>query len=156
MITKKQITQLFGVAALTVTLSGCAVFDWLVYKIDIPQGNYIEKQQVEKLRVDMTKEQVEYVLGRPVLRDSFADDTWYYVYQFKSGRNAKVTKREMLIYFKDDKVSSIEGDYELSPDFNTPLGKGQMPTVENAADEGPMPGEETDPEELKEELESEQ
>lgn len=68
---KKQSLTLLSVSALTLSLSACSVFDWLVYKPDIPQGNYMEPQQVEKLRIDMTKEQVEFVLGRPVLRDSF-------------------------------------------------------------------------------------
>ena len=72
MINKKQRLTLVSAVALSLTMSGCSAFDWLIYKPDIPQGNYMETQQVEKLRVDMTKEQTEYILGRPVLRDSFA------------------------------------------------------------------------------------
>ncbi|BDY03821.1 hypothetical protein F0521_08620 [Ferrimonas sp. YFM] len=109
-------------AALTAaTLSGCSVFDSLVYKIDIPQGNFIEQSQVEKLRVAMTREQVEFILGRPVLRDSFADNTWYYVYQFKSGRTNEITRKELIIKFEQDKVASVSGDYTLSDQFDTPL-----------------------------------
>ena len=109
-------------AALTAaTLSGCSVFDRLVYKIDIPQGNFIEQSQVEKLRVAMTREQVEFILGRPVLRDSFADNTWYYVYQFKSGRTNEITRKELIIKFEQDKVASVSGDYTLSDQFDTPL-----------------------------------
>ncbi len=109
-------------AALTAaTLSGCSVFDSLVYKIDIPQGNFIEQSQVEKLRVAMTREQVEFILGRPVLRDSFADNTWYYVYQFKSGRTNEITRKELVIKFEQDKVASVSGDYTLSELFDTPL-----------------------------------
>ncbi len=109
-------------AALTAaTLSGCSAFDSLVYKIDIPQGNFIEQSQVEKLRVAMTREQVEFILGRPVLRDSFADNTWYYVYQFKSGRTNEITRKELIIKFEQDKVASVSGDYTLSEQFDTPL-----------------------------------
>ncbi|MBT1444881.1 outer membrane protein assembly factor BamE [Shewanella sp. JM162201] len=133
MLIKKQSLTLLGAAALSLSLSGCSVFDWLVYKPDIPQGNYMEPQQVEKLRISMTKEQAEYVLGRPVLRDSFADDTWYYVYHFKSGRDASIIHKELVLYFAGDRLVQVKGDYELSSDFNTPLEQSKLPSV-NAAD----------------------
>ncbi|MCL1073439.1 outer membrane protein assembly factor BamE [Shewanella dokdonensis] len=127
MLIKKQSLTLMGAAALALSLNACSVMDWLVYKPDIPQGNYMETQQVEKLRIDMTKEQVEYVLGRPVLRDSFADDTWYYVYHYKSGRDASVTHKELIAHFNGDKLASVSGDYALSKDFNTPLEQTLLP-----------------------------
>lgn len=127
MINKKQSLTLLSAIALSVSLSACSVFDWLIYKPDVPQGNYMEPQQVEKLRIDMTKEQAEYILGRPVLRDSFADDTWYYVYHYKSGRDASITHKELILYFTNDKLSLVKGDYELSPEFNTPLEQSKLP-----------------------------
>ncbi|BDM65208.1 outer membrane protein assembly factor BamE [Shewanella sp. NFH-SH190041] len=127
MINKKQAVTLLGVVALSFSLSACSVFDWLVYKPDVPQGNYMEPQQVEKLRIDMTKEQVDYILGRPVLRDSFADDTWYYVYHFKSGRDASITHKELILHFNGDHLASVDGDYALSPEFNVPLEQSSLP-----------------------------
>ncbi|MGX9463478.1 outer membrane protein assembly factor BamE [Shewanella sp. A14] len=129
MINKKQRLTLVSAVALSLSLSGCSVFDWLIYKPDVPQGNYMETQQVDKLRIDMTKEQTEYILGRPVLRDSFADDTWYYVYHFKSGRDASITHKELIIHFNGDNISSVVGDYDLSPEFNTPLEESTLPSV---------------------------
>ncbi|WP_076542656.1 outer membrane protein assembly factor BamE [Shewanella sp. UCD-KL21] len=129
MINKKQSLTLLGAVALSVSLSACSVFDYLIYKPDIPQGNYMELQQVEKLRIDMTKEQAEYILGRPVLRDSFADNIWYYVYHFKSGRNAQVTHKELILYFDGDLLTKVEGDYKLHEDFETPLNEGALPSV---------------------------
>lgn len=127
MTIKKQTLALASVAVLSLSLSGCSVFDWLVYKPDIPQGNYMETQQVEKLRVEMTKEQVEYILGKPVLRDSFSDDTWYYVYHYKSGRDASIIHKELILHFDQTKLSHIDGDYELANDFNIPLDQSQLP-----------------------------
>jgi outer membrane protein assembly factor BamE len=124
---KKQSLTLLSVSALTLSLSACSVFEWLVYKPDIPQGNYMEPQQVEKLRIDMTKEQVEFVLGRPVLRDSFKDDTWYYVYHYKSGRDASITHKELILHFSGDQLTKVTGDYELSNEFNTPLEQSSLP-----------------------------
>ncbi|MCL1123511.1 outer membrane protein assembly factor BamE [Shewanella surugensis] len=129
MTIKKQSLILLGAAALSLSLSACSVFDWLIYKPDVAQGNYMEKQQVEKLRMEMTKEQVQYILGRPVLHDSFADNTWYYVYQFKSGRDASIIHKELIIRFSDDKLIQAEGDYDLSPDFNTPLDESRLPDI---------------------------
>lgn len=128
MINKKQSVTLLGAALLSVSLSACSVFDWLVYKPDLSQGNYMEPQQVEKLRINMTKAQAEYVLGRPVLRDSFADDTWYYVYHFKSGRDASITHKELILHFDGDKLVQVDGDYELSPEFDTPLEQSSLPS----------------------------
>lgn len=127
MTIKKQSLTLLGAAALSLSLSACSVFDWLIYKPDIPQGNYMETQQVEKLRIEMTKEQVEYILGRPVLRDSFSDDTWYYVYHYKSGRDASITHKELIIHFEGEILTKVDGDYELAEDFNTPLDQSRLP-----------------------------
>ena len=137
MTIKKRSITLLGAAALTLSLSGCGVFDWLIYKPDIPQGNYMEKQQVEKLRIDMTKEQVEYVLGRPVLRDSFSDDTWYFVYHYKSGRDASIIHKELIINFDGDKLVTVTGDYDLSEEFNTPLEESKLPEL-NTPEEAPL------------------
>lgn len=116
-----------GAAALSLSVTGCSVFDWLIYKPDIPQGNYMETQQVEKLRIEMTKEQVEYILGRPVLRDSFSDDTWYYVYHYKSGRDASIIHKELIIHFENDILIKVVGDYDLAEDFDTPLDQSRLP-----------------------------
>ncbi|MEI6893491.1 MAG: outer membrane protein assembly factor BamE [Colwellia sp.] len=101
------------------TLSACS--SW-VFRYDIPQGNYLDKNSISKLQVDMTKEQVKFILGSPVVVDSFDNDVWSYVYQFKSGRNKRFDqKRELIITFVDDKVTSATGDYKLSENFNTPF-----------------------------------
>lgn len=106
------------ILVLALSLSACS--SW-VYRIDIPQGNYLEKKDIDKLQVGMTKEQVKYVLGSPVLVDSFASDTWHYIYKFKSGRTAKLDMRkDFIIKFENDLLVSASGDFELSENFNTP------------------------------------
>ncbi|MCG9729177.1 outer membrane protein assembly factor BamE [Shewanella sp. Isolate13] len=154
MTIKKKSLTLLGAAALSLSLSGCGVFDWLIYKPDIPQGNYMEKQQVEKLRIDMTKEQVEYVLGRPVLRDSFSDDTWYYVYHYKSGRDASIIHKELIINFDGDKLVEVKGDYELSPEFSTPLEESKLPEINTPEGEPLIPEQRPQAEPLVEEKET--
>ena len=71
----------------------------------------------------MTKEQVIYVLGNPVVQDSFDDSTWYYVYDMKRGmrKRGEDFQKQLVINFVDGKVATVEGDFELSEDFDTPL-----------------------------------
>jgi len=101
------------------SLSSCS--SW-VFKRDIPQGNYLEQKDIDKLQIEMTKEQVKFVLGSPVVVDSFYDDTWYYVYRFKSGRDRSFdVEKQFIIKFKDNKLVSAEGDFELPESFYVPM-----------------------------------
>lgn len=61
------------------SVSACSV-NKVVYRIDVPQGNYLEGNAVAKVQAGMNKEQVQYLLGTPVLIDPFNNNTWYYVY----------------------------------------------------------------------------
>ncbi|KXI30769.1 outer membrane protein assembly factor BamE [Paraglaciecola hydrolytica] len=101
-------------------LSACA--DW-IFRIDVPQGNFLDEKDVKKLRINMSKEQVVYVLGKPVVEDSFDHDTWYYLYQMKRGMKKRGDdfRKELKIFFVDDRVTEVIGDFELSEDFATPL-----------------------------------
>ena len=102
------------------SLAGCSTLEKLVYKIDVPQGNYVEDSQVKSLRVAMTKEQVTYVLGTPMLVDSFDRDSWNYLYSYRTGRGV-VTNKQLILTFDNDKLVNVVGDYPLSPNFATPL-----------------------------------
>lgn len=111
--------MLFRTSIIAVALSLSACSSW-VYRIDIPQGNYLEQKSIDKIQVGMTKEQVKFILGSPVLIDSFDKDTWNYVYRFKSGRSEKLNMQKgFTIKFEEDKLVSAEGDFELSENFNT-------------------------------------
>lgn len=112
--------NLFIVLLTSLFLTACV--DW-IYRIDVPQGNFLDKKDVDQLRIGMTKEQVIYVLGRPVVQDSFDHSTWYYVYEMKRGMRKRGPdfRKELKIEFIEDKVTEVTGDFELSEDFNTPL-----------------------------------
>ncbi|ENY71109.1 Small protein A [Aeromonas diversa CDC 2478-85] len=107
---------LMAAALAALTLSGCS----LVYRIDIPQGNYVEQKQVDKLRQGMTREQVVYVLGSPMLKDAFDHDTWHYLYEFQPGRGDK-ERKEMTLKFVGDRLATMTGDFTVPATFNTPL-----------------------------------
>lgn len=107
------------IIAIALSVSACS--SW-VYRIDIPQGNYLEQKNIDKIQIGMTKEQVKFILGSPVVVDAFDNDTWNYVYRFKSGTSKKLDKQKVFtIKFEDEKLISAEGDFDLSENFNTPF-----------------------------------
>ncbi len=115
--------KLYQIAILlTAVFFSTACSNW-IYRIDVPQGNFLDERDVEKLRVGMTKEQVIYVLGHPVVQDSFDKSTWYYVYDMKRGmeKRGEDFQKQLVLTFNDNKLATAEGDFELSEDFNTPL-----------------------------------
>mgnify|MGYP005988705743 CR=1 FL=1 len=113
--------MLFRVLAIIIALSVSGCSSW-VFRIDIPQGNYLEQKDIDKLQIGMTKEQVKYVLGSPVLKDTFNDNTWHYIYRFKSGRNSDFdAKKQFTITFENNEVVNAEGDFELPESYYVPM-----------------------------------
>lgn len=92
-------------------LSGCST-DKIpgVYRIDIQQGNAIDQDMINKLKPGMTKKQVAYVLGTPLVIDAFHPNRWDYTYTFQPG-NGDREQRKLIVYFSDDEtLSHISGD----------------------------------------------
>ena len=105
---------LFCATAIALMLAACSWVPRLgVYKLDINQGNYITSDQVEKLKIGQTRQQVRAVLGTPMLADAFHANRWDYPYEFnRLGRTLE--HRQFTVYFVDDKVARWEGD-EMPP-----------------------------------------
>lgn len=107
------------IIALVIFTTACS--SW-VHRRDIPQGNFLEQRDIDKLQIEMTKEQVKFVLGSPVVIDTFSDDTWHYVYRFKSGRSEKFNaQKKFTLKFEGNKLTSAEGDFEIPESFYTPM-----------------------------------
>lgn len=115
------VNKLISVVLFTslLALSGCS--SW-VYRIDIPQGNFLDKRGIEKLQLGMTKEQVKFVLGTPVIADAFEDDMWNYIYILNSGKSKKLDKeKRFIVTFVDGLLTEASGDFELPESFHTPI-----------------------------------
>ena len=82
--------------------SGC------VYKMNIQQGNYLVADSVSQLKEGMTRSQVRFLLGTPMVPDAFDDDRWDYYYFFSSQKFKTPLKRRLTVYFEDDKVQRFE------------------------------------------------
>ncbi|MCU7836661.1 MAG: outer membrane protein assembly factor BamE [gamma proteobacterium symbiont of Taylorina sp.] len=82
-----------------------------VHKIDIQQGNVIEQDQINQLRPNMTKEQVRFIMGTPMLDDSFHANRWDYIFRFKPGYGEVEAKQATLYFSPSGKLINIQGTY---------------------------------------------
>ena len=91
------------------TASGC------VYRANIAQGNLIKQEDLDQAEVGMTRNQIRFLLGTPMIDDPFHQDRWDYVYYLTIGRKDAVNKRWVSIFFVEDRVSEIRKEQELNP-----------------------------------------
>ena len=91
--------------------SGC------VYHASTQQGNFIKQDDLDQLEVGMTRKQVLFLLGTPMVADPFHQDRWDYVYFLKVGRDKAVFRRWVTVRFEEDLVAEILTDQKLSPDL---------------------------------------
>lgn len=79
------------------------------YKIDVQQGNVVTQDMVDKLKPGMSRSQVRFALGSPLIVDPFRTDRWDYVYTYqKQGR--PLENRRIVVIFQEDKLLRVEGD----------------------------------------------
>ena len=106
-------TYLSAAILATSLLAACS-FDSVVgvvepYRIDVRQGNYVDQDMVSQLKRGMTREQVRFVLGSPLVVDMFRTDRWDYVYRFRPG-SGEAQQRVISLFFAGDVLERIEGD----------------------------------------------
>jgi outer membrane protein assembly factor BamE len=81
-----------------------------VYKIGIPQGNIITQEMINQLRPGMTKRQVIFVMGTPLVRDPYHQDRWDYVYNYQPGGGIR-GQEKVTVFFVDDGLVRFTGDF---------------------------------------------
>ena len=100
--------------------SGC------VYRMNIQQGNFLEARTVDQLQAGMTRSQVRYLLGTPMVPDAFDKERWDYLYYFKKGRLRKPEERHLIVYFHEDKVEKFD---RINVPNKAPQGPDEGPSV---------------------------
>ncbi|WP_192459519.1 outer membrane protein assembly factor BamE [Musicola keenii] len=98
----KTLTAVATVVVVMLT-AGCSMFERMVYRPDINQGNYLASADVAKIHNGMTKQQVAYTLGTPMLQDPFGTDTWFYVFRQQPGHDA-VKQQTLTLTFNSQGV----------------------------------------------------
>lgn len=77
--------------------------------MDVQQGNVVTQEMASKLKPGMSREQVRFVLGTPLVVDPFHADRWDYVYRLEK-RGELVEERKLTVIFEDDRLKRVEGD----------------------------------------------
>ena len=108
---------LISILVLLALLSGCSTLRFPgVYRIDIPQGNFVTTDMLAQLQPGMTPDQVRYVLGVPTLVDPFTPDTWFYLMTYQPGKGEPVDQ-QIVVHFADGAYSHYDG--EVIPDLQS-------------------------------------
>jgi len=105
-------------------LAGCASSGFTVPKIpgleahrmEIQQGNYVTQEMIAKLQPGMTRDQVRFVLGTPLVADAFHADRWDYMFRRQRANSKEIEQRRIVIFFDDGRLSRIEGDVTPAAD----------------------------------------
>ncbi len=97
-------------------LAGCSSVPSLLYKIDIQQGNVITHEMLGKIKPGMTRAQVRFVLGSPVISDAFHGNRWDYVYRLEQ-EGRLIEQHRITAFFEDDRLTHTEG--RLRPSLTT-------------------------------------
>ncbi len=90
------------------TLAACLALAGCVYKINIQQGNYLDDEMIADVAPGMTRSQVRFLLGTPMVADSFHADRWDYVFYFRHGKSGNERRRHVTVYFDGDSVARID------------------------------------------------
>ncbi|MEE8387295.1 MAG: outer membrane protein assembly factor BamE [Acidiferrobacterales bacterium] len=102
------------------SLSSC----FLLYQQDIEQGNITTQNMVSQVRTGMTRSQVRYILGTPLVSDVFHKDRWDYYYSFQPEGRKATKKHRITILFSDNKVSHILLNDELKKQWDNNANSG--------------------------------
>ena len=102
------------------------------YRIDIQQGNFLSQEMVSQLKKGMTKEQVRFVLGTPLVTDIFHGDRWDYVF-YRELQDGKKEQRNISVFFEEDKLARVSGDV-------VPKAEGGLPTCRKRQARSRLPG----------------
>ncbi|RCX28314.1 outer membrane protein assembly factor BamE [Thioalbus denitrificans] len=111
---KDRVTVSLALAfALALLLGGCSTDAKIpgVYRIDVQQGNVVTQEDVNKLEPGMTKRQVRFLLGTPLIVDVFHQDRWDYYYSMRPGSlGGKKERQHVVLFFENDRLVRLEGD----------------------------------------------
>ena len=104
------------------------------YKIDIVQGNFVSREQVQALQAGMSRQQVRELLGTPLMTSLFHADRWEYVFTIKRP-SAEMESRKLTVFFQGDALARHEGDEmpsetEFVATLGSHKGKPKVPTLE--------------------------
>ena len=100
------------------------------YRMEIQQGNFVSQDMLSKLKRGMTREQVRFVLGTPLVADMFHADRWDYVFYREIPRKPR-EERRVSVFFENDRLARVEGDVVPEGEAAKPRA-GESPAAPDA------------------------
>jgi outer membrane protein assembly factor BamE len=111
-----RVLLVFSLVPATFITSGCESLRFPgVFRIDVGQGNLITKEMVDKLRLGMTPRQVHYVMGSPMIADTFHPDRWDYLYNLETGKGIFI-ENHLVLYFEGERLARIDNTEYKDPE----------------------------------------
>jgi len=99
------------------------------YRMDVQQGNVVTQEMIAKVQPGMTRSQVRFALGTPLVIDPFRTDRWDYVYLYQKA-GVITEQRRIAVLFKDDRLVRIDGDVlPAGAAGTTPPAKSDVPAA---------------------------
>lgn len=111
-----RVAAALGVLVCAPLIAGCgSMRSWTPafiqpYRPDVQQGNVVTKEMVDQLRESMTRDQVRFLLGTPLLTSVFHTERWDYVYYLQRGKGDERQMRHLTVFFKNDRLASFQSD----------------------------------------------
>ena len=123
-------------------VTAAALLGGCVYRPDIQQVNLLTMEDIRKVEVGMSRSQVRFLLGTPMVSDPFAPHRWDYVYRMQYGRDRAVITAHFVVWFEGDKVAKVEtlDNPEPSRKAREAKQKKQKEAAPPAAPASPPPG----------------
>lgn len=118
---------IFILLALLCASCGTALPSIKPYKLDIQQGNVVTSKMLLQLRPGMTKSQVRFIMGTPLVQDSFHSNRWDYVYQMRESGKIK-EQRRVILDFENELLKSVRGDVVAAGSEQTKDGEAATPS----------------------------
>jgi outer membrane protein assembly factor BamE len=121
-----------------------------VYRPNIQQGNLLDIEDVDQVQTGMTRSQVRYLLGTPMLADPFDPQRWDYIYTFRRGHERKVERSHFIVHFDGDRVSKVDRldlpddvtahRKKQKKDMEEPREPPTLPSITQPQPDAPRPG----------------
>ena len=120
-------------------LSACSSSWHVVHKIDVQQGNVITQEQINQLEPGMSRRQIQFIMGSPMVADLFHQDRWDYIYLFQPGYGES-SEQHVTLFFSDDSLERITGTLHPDATGTDAPAQPQQVTLEVPPEERIPPG----------------
>jgi outer membrane protein assembly factor BamE len=109
-----KISALITICLIISACSGVSISQWrFPYMMEVQQGTYVTEGQYKQIKIGMTKDQVSYIIGKPLCQYMFDQNRWDFIYQDYKSNSLKKDYSLTVFFGRDNKVTNITKNGEL-------------------------------------------